>query len=341
MADSVTSLLLFLLSSLSLAVCVLSSFEVWGDFGSSRRRGDPDLSHGLQLRRWFLAAIGAASGARTVCTVLEVLYDYFCGLLSSTPATVVILSFRVIPSLFFFTTYSLLAVYFAQLCYTVNGLPFFHVRNVWFFANFGLYLIVAVSIIFLVDPPLVYGTFVFAYLLNIGTFTWFGVSIFKFIPSGQQSPTSAVRGLMSTPTPNKTAAAAGEGSALNQSALNSSIEKIVPRLLPIIIVCSAGMSVSAINFLLLAIQVLPKASEGGSSIEFALILVSEVLPSMGFLFLIPKQDNTYEEPSLLSIVVRATSLLSMGEQQNETHSVMHSPVGKGQLYQSIGVEALK
>ena len=333
-----TSLLLFLLSSLSLAVSVLSTVEVWGDFGSSRRRGDPDLSHGLQLRRWFLAAIGAASGARTVCTVLEVLYDYFCELLSSTPATVVLLTFRVIPSLFFFTTYSLLAVYFAQLCYTVNGLPFFHVRNVWFFANFGLYLIVAVSIIFLVDPPLVYGTFVFAYLLNIGTFTWFGVSVFKFIPSGQQSPSSAVRGLMSTPTHSRTAAA-GEGTALNQ--LNSSIEKIVSRLLPIIIVCSTGMSLSAINFLLLAIQVLPKANEGGSSIEFALVLVSEVLPSMGFLFLIPKQDNAYDEPSLLSIVVRATSLLSMGEQHNEAHSVMHSPVGKGQLYQSINVESLK
>ena len=42
-------------------------------------------------------------------------------------------------------------------------------------------------------------------------------------------------------------------------------------------------------------------------VETVFILCSEVLPSVAFLYVMPKLDNSFDEPSLLSLVVRATS----------------------------------
>ena len=149
---------------LTTGVSVLSTLEVYS-ISSNLVRGDPDLSHGLQVRRWFMAAVGAANGARAIGVLLELLYTYICELLMVSPSLAVLTSFRLIPSLPYFTMYSLLTVYMAQLCYTVNGLPFFHVRNLWFFSNFSLYLVVIISLVFFVGSDYAYGSFFVTYLL--------------------------------------------------------------------------------------------------------------------------------------------------------------------------------
>lgn len=40
------------------------------------------------------------------------------------------------------------------------------------------------------------------------------------------------------------------------------------------------------------------------------VVASEIIPSIAFLWVLPKQDNSFDEPSLLSLVVRAASCVS-------------------------------
>jgi len=230
---------------LSLSVSVLSTLEVYS-ISSSLVRGDPDLSHGLQVRRWFMGAVGSASGARAIGGVLEILYDYICDLLQTAPSPGFLTSLRVIPSLLYFTMYSLLTVYLAQLCYTVNGLPFFHVRNMWFFCNFSLYLLVLISVMFFVGSEYTYAAFLVAYLLNLGMFTWYGNSVFKVIPA-QMAASSGLASL--TPTKKSQATAS--------SALSSSTARVLARLWPLVVVCGVGVCLSSLNYMLLAFQVIP------------------------------------------------------------------------------------
>lgn len=281
---------------LSLSVSVLATLEVYS-FSSSLTRGDPDLSHGLQVRRWFMAAVGSASGARAIGDVLELLYSYLCrSLLLVTPNPGVLSSLRILPSLPYFTMYSLLTVYMAQLCYTVNGLPFFHVRNMWFFSNFSLYLVVVISILFFFGSDYAYGAFFVAYLLNLVMFTFYGTSVFKVIPT---QTSGGARGL----APNKKPVVVPIP-ALNAASTSASTARILARLWPFVVVCCVGVCLSSLNFLLMACKVLTPSQD---IVEIVLAIFSEVVPSIAFLYLMPKLENSFDEPSLLSMVVRATS----------------------------------
>lgn len=234
---------------LSLAVSVLSTLEVYS-ISNSLVRGDPDLSHGLQIRRWFMAAIGTSSGVRSLCTILEAFYIYACAIFVTVPTVSLELSFRVIPSLLYFTMYSLLTVYLAQLCYTVNGLPFFHVRNVWFFSNFSLYLLVLVSIVFMESPTYVYCEFCIAHLLNLCAFSWYGISVFKFIPTLASSTSSA---RLLAPLKKPTNSTTNSPSAVNS--YSASNARVLARLLPLIVVGHVGVILSLLTFLLMAFQI--------------------------------------------------------------------------------------
>ena len=111
---------LFLVDILALAVCILASVEVHSISGSLVR-GDPDMSHGLQIRRWFMGAIAGASGSRALCTTGEIFYQYLCGVLTTAPSGTLLATLRVLPTLPYYTMYTLLTVYLAQLVFTVNG----------------------------------------------------------------------------------------------------------------------------------------------------------------------------------------------------------------------------
>ena len=222
--------------ALSLSVSILSTLEVYA-ISSSLLRGDPDLSHGLQVRRWFMASVGSASGARSVSILLEMLYSYICGMVFSAPSTAVLVSSRLVPSLLYFTMYSLLTVYLAQLCYTVNGLPFFHVRNFWFFCNFSLYLLVVISLVFFANPDYADASFFIAYLLNLAVFAWYGTSVFKVIPSTQSSTATGLRALTPTKKPSQIS--------------TGSTARVLARLWPLVVVCGVGVCLSCFNFLLL------------------------------------------------------------------------------------------
>ena len=344
----------------ALCISIVSVLEVWS-ISNSLVRGDPDLSHGLQIRRWFMGAIGGASGARAVCTLCEVFYEYMCAMLSMTPSYGLLTSFRALPTLLYYTMYTLLTVYLAQLVYTVNGMPFFHVRNVWFFANFSLYLVVISAVVFVPSPTYVYGAFFLAFTVDLLIVGWYGTQLFKFLPAPPVLTASSGK-----------LAGAGASSSFASAAAQA---KIRSRLMPLIVVCCLGVSMSCLNFLLLATEVLPsrfvprcsfavrrcmhdsstqppnhpthpthpthpshpppplhsasatKPFPWQEFVEILALACSEIIPSLAFLFLTPKTDTSFEEPSLLSIVVNAASGLILSTQRDERYQLVSGSTG--------------
>ena len=259
---------------LSLLVAVLALLEVWHISGQSR--GDPDLSHGLQIRRWFMATIALANGARLVCSLLSEVYAYSCGLWNAFMKEIVLVVLRCVPSLLYFTMYSLLTVYFAQLSYTVKGLPFFHVRNSWFITNLLLYAIVLLNFVLVSSAEYVYLSIFVACALNLIVVVWFSASVFSYFP--------------------------------NQAGGNT--QRIFKRLLPLVIVCVIGLIFTALNYALLFLHSSPSTSAGMmvfSLAEVLLLIMAETVPSLAFLYLVSKRQITGEKSSLLTTVIQTAA----------------------------------
>lgn len=105
---------------------------------------DPEfVFSGSQVRKYFFWFITLSNFARFLGLLLEII-TYFC--FGSNTITnyyylkLVILS-KIAPSLGFFTTYSLVAVFLAQLYHTYSGTSFIFVRKFWFYGNILLYII--------------------------------------------------------------------------------------------------------------------------------------------------------------------------------------------------------
>ena len=261
---------------LSFIVSALSTFEVL-HITSSSSRGDPELSHGIQIRRWFMAMIGVANGIRFICSILLELYLYSCGVAKADPLPEIDLSLKVVPSLFYFTMYSLLTVYFGQLSFTVRGVASFRIRNIWIVTNALLYGFVIMTLFFHL-PELVYMSIFVAYTTNLTATTWFSCSLFNFLPT-------AVASLSAT----------------------NNRERIMKKLSPLMIGCGIGLLFNVGNYLYLYISCSISTFDIAGSREFLLSLIGEILPSLLFIWAIAKPTMTGEDPSLLTTVVDAAS----------------------------------
>ena len=289
--------------ALSLFVATVALLEVWHISGQSR--GDPDLSHGLQIRRWFMATIALANGARLVCSLLAEIYAYTCGLMQENMKEMVFVVLRVCPSLLYFTMYSLLTVYFAQLSYTVKGLPFFHVRNSWFITNLLLYAIVLLNFVLVSSAEYIYLSIFVAYALNLIVVVWFSASVFSYFPN----------------------------------TASGNIQRIFKRLLPLVVVCVTGLAFTGLNYILLYLRAAPSTNTTGtgamefSLVEVALLIMAEIAPSSAFLYLVSKRQVVGEESSLLSKTTAAISLLE-GSASNVEESGRGGGTGRGGLEMS-------
>jgi hypothetical protein len=281
--------------ALSLFVAVIALLEVWHISGQSR--GDPDLSHGLQISRWFMATIALANGARLICSLLAEVYAYTCDLMHADMKEMVLVVLRVCPSLLYFTMYSLLTVYFAQLSYTVKGLPFFHVRNSWFITNLLLYAIVLLNFVLVSSAEYVYLSIFVAYALNLIVMVWFSASIFSYFPN----------------------------------VASGNVLRVFKRLLPLVVVCVTGLAFTGLNYILLYLRAAPSTNTIGtgtlefSLVEVALLIMAEIAPSLAFLYLVSKRKTEGERSSLLTTVVNQGgamgSLLGDGGSNNSIEGV--------------------
>jgi hypothetical protein len=196
----------------------------------------------------------------------------------------VLVILEVCPSLLYFTMYSLLTVYFAQLSYTVKGLPFFHVRNSWFITNLLLYVIVVLNFVLESSAKYVYLSIFTAYVLNSVVVVWFSVSVFNYFPS----------------------------------AASGNITRVTKRLFPLVVMCFTGLVFNDLNYFICFMRAahvytysahdlyLPILSKP-SMLEILTLVMAETIPSVVFLFLVSKRQLSGEESSLLTTVVDSAS----------------------------------
>ena len=260
---------LSILAALSLTLAVLSTTEIQ-HIRSTSRAGEGGLSHGQQIRRWFICSIAVANGSRGVCLVVESLYVHLYGALQVKPNPLTQFSFLVLPSLVFFTMYSLLTVYLAQLCYAVRGQPFFIVRNAWFVVNVSLYFAVLCGLYITCSLDWVASCLAVVTMGNLGALSWYTINVFRYfpIPSG-----------------------------VGQSADN--LKKITDKLLPMLIVCFVGICCEMVLYVLLQQGVVNYDQDANTLI---LVTFAETLPSMVFLNFLSKaqEGGSGEQKSLLS-----------------------------------------
>ena len=255
---SVEWVLLGILAAMSLTLAILGTQEV-RHIRSSSRAIEGGLSHGQQVRRWFVGSIALANGSRGVCLVLESLYVHLYSALNVKPSPLSQFSFLVLPSLLFFTMYTLLTVYLAQLCYAVKGQPFFGVRNTWLLANTTLYLAVLCGLYITCSLDMVASCFTVAIICNLGACSWYAVNVFRFFPS----PSSGL--------------SASDG-----------LSKITGQLLPILIVCFSGICCEMVLYALLQQGVIYYDQD---AVTLVLVMCAETVPSMVFLNFLSKSQG--------------------------------------------------
>jgi len=288
--------MLILMCLLSLCVCVISAMEVRHIGAPSQARGDPDLSHGQQIRRWFMYSIAAANGMRFLTTLVDILYVHIYNLFGAAPGLNSQLAFTALPSLLTFTMFSLLTVYFAQLCYTVMGMPFFHVRNSWFAGNLLLYILVLIGLFVYVDSGLVCGALAAFFSANCLLVGWFGMNVFKFFPQ-ESASASAGAGV-----------GIGSGSSSSSGSTNTpDSHKVRARLLPLVAACLLGLGLDAATYFRLFFIDPDITSQ--VVVDTTLIIMSEILPSTVFLWVVSRRASEGENTSLLTATVAATGRL--------------------------------
>jgi hypothetical protein len=299
--------LLILMCVFSLCVCVISAMEVRHIGAPSQARGDPDLSHGQQIRRWFMYSIAAANGMRSITTLVDILYVHVYSLFGAAPGLTSQLSFTALPSLLTFTMFSLLTVYFAQLCYTVMGMPFFHVRNCWFAGNLLLYLLVLFGLFVYVDSGIVCGALATAFGTTFLVVGWFGMNVFKYFPLGSA---------------NACATGGGIGISCDSSSGTNTpnAQQVRARLLPLVTACMLGLGVDAAMYCKLFFVDAGITSQVVVNTSF--IICAEILPSTVFLWVVSRRASEGEHTSLLTATVAATERLPI---INWYNSVDNSP----------------
>jgi hypothetical protein len=258
----------------ALVTCILSILQGRHIKASALAHGEHDLSHGQQIRRWFMYMIAIASGVRFMCNLTLGISVYLDGLFNETPGMSTLNFLTLFPSLFYFTLYSLLTVYFAQLYYTVLGQAFFHVRNVSLGANVGFYALFLVELLFFRNASVVYAASALAFAVNLVMTAWFGCGLFKHFPAG--------------PSPS------GGDKLSNSNAANSEIEEVKARLLPLVVTCMAGLGLGLLWFLLLLMNAVHSVDVTTNGV---CVLISELCPSWAFLLLVGQRDAHSDDVS--------------------------------------------
>ena len=292
--------MLILMCVLSLCVCVISAMEVRHIGAPSQARGDPDLSHGQQIRRWFMYSIAAANGMRSLTTLVDILYVHIYNLFGAAPGLNSQLAFTALPSLLTFTMFSLLTVYFAQLCYTVMGMPFFHVRNSWFAGNLLLYILVLIGLFVYVDSGLVCGALAASFGTNCLVVGWFGMNVFKFFPQESASASASAGAGVGI----------GSGSSSGSSSSNTNTpgsHQVRARLQPLVAACMLGLGLDAATYFRLFFIGPDITSQ--VVVNTTLIIMAEILPSIVFLWVVSRRASEGENTSLLTATVAATGRL--------------------------------
>ncbi len=327
---------------ISLMVTILSIAE--GRHITSMITKGEELSHGQQIRRWFVYAIAIANGCRTISLIVSSIcyiiihrnvdkkYPTHSSSDNSNSNSSISSSgsyyFALMaPSLLYFTMYSLLTIYFAQLCYAVRGISFSMIRNLWFVLNLFLYLIVLYELLVEEHVPIhvhvhdndndndndskrdiITLTIAVATGINLILLSWFSVNVFKYFPSSNSSSNNNSNSSSNSNNNNNNnnSSSSSSSSSISSSSSNfsnlattiqSDVKKIVSKLFPLLVTCLSGLCMELIFYSLLYMNVIEVRGHGqvqghhyshNSVGTYIMMLLSEILPSLVFLCLLSK-----------------------------------------------------
>ena len=250
----------------ALFVGIYTGVEIYmTSFGTSNSNRDAETT-GTAVRKSFLIAISTASFARVVSVTVLAAY-YYNEVSVSTDASKqppLIEMLRYMPSCIYVTVYTLVTVYFAQMCYTVsvNSVSYSQLRSMFFVGNVLTYSTV---IFFIAVHPVnyaVYWVFLVSYSVTFLSTLFYGYSLFKLLPG-------------STAHHQRTA------------------RKVMARFVPLLIICLTGLLLGTVHFFTLVISVIPIFTTISQQFEFdfAAFTLSEILPSLLIILLLAKKSS--------------------------------------------------
>lgn len=251
----------------ALFVGIYTGVEIYmTSFGTSNSNRDAETT-GTAVRKSFLIAISTASFARVIAVTALAVY-YYNQVTVTTDASKqspLIEMLRYMPSCIYVTVYTMVTVYFAQMCYTVsvNSVSYSQLRSMFFVGNVLTY---GTVIFFIAVRPVnyaVYWVFLVSYSVTFLSTLFYGYSLFKLLPG-------------STAHHQRTA------------------RKVMARFVPLLIICLTGLLFGTVHFFYLVISVQPITSTISQQFEFDFIAftLSEILPSLLVILLLAKKSST-------------------------------------------------
>jgi hypothetical protein len=268
-----------LICMIALGICALfvglySAVEVHLTlFGPSGSYRDAETT-GTTVRKSFLLVISLASFARVASVAeLAVYYYQLVNVNMDKPYepdySRTMEMARFLPTCLYLSVYTMVTVYFAQMCYTVSvsSLSFFQLRGVFILGNVLSYGFVIFFVGVVPVESIVYLVFLVSYSVILSSTLFYGYSLFKLLPGSTAHHQLTAR-------------------------------RVMARFVPLLMICTAGLILGTVYYLCLVLGVLstyPATTRLLASRQFIQNFVAftftEVIPSMLIILLISKKSN--------------------------------------------------
>jgi hypothetical protein len=229
---------------------------------------DAETSSGTSARKNFLISVSIASFARVTSIVSLVISNYYQ--LGNTKKVIdpysskLIQLSRFLPTCMYITMYTMITLYFAQMCYmvSVNSVPFFQLRGFLMLGNAVIYFSVLFLTLVIPLEPFIYWVLFLSFISLLVSISFYGFSLYKLLP----------------------------GSTAQQMA----VKKITSRFLPLMAICITGLFFGTVYYVIMSINCTYVSPTIDRQRIFDLLIFSltEVLPSFLIVLLISKKNDS-------------------------------------------------
>lgn len=291
-----------LVGMIALGLCALfvgsyAAVEVYMTmFGSSGNNRDAETT-GTTVRKSFLLVISLASFSR-VASVVELAFYYYKLVHVSTDKPYeadysrTMEMARFLPTCLYISVYTMVTVYFAQMCYTVSvsNLSFSLLRGVFILGNVLCYGLVIFFVAVVPVEIIVYLIFLASYAVILFSTLFYGYSLAKLLPGWTAHHQLTAR-------------------------------RVMARFVPLMSICTMGLIFGNIYYLCLVLGFLPTYPASSALLarrqfiqNFFAFAITEVLPSLFIILLISKKSSASNSGS------NGEGHASPGERSNEGNS---------------------
>jgi len=177
----IDQMILCVLATLQLTVAVLAGQEYLFLLGL----GNPDASTGSHTRKYFFALLSLQAFYRGIMLVIETISVNADG--SAGAITLPLLVFvRCSPHLLYLSAFSVLVLYWAQICYSLVEHSFLQVRDFVIGLNAALYALAFIAFILpvfrMASPQLLFALFFVSFLAVLCSLTYYYTKLIRLIP---------------------------------------------------------------------------------------------------------------------------------------------------------------